>query len=320
MNLRKMTGFGHSSPAKEGPEAPTSDRCLTLLVEGAALNMPSIDAESYKKFRANINSMAMQVPDRLPDADKLAMIQNLIHEFEYYRAGSENALRERLSGWRGLVEKLLRELLVSMGIVGDSPNAALLVRKIASITTAEEIRAYRVLLDAFLHPSGANSSAAEASQFKAADRTTANDNAAGLRGGGIAVEYLKNIMERGGRGFVVLFSLGCLEMIGERFGLEAVQDSLMAVSAFLTHSLRSDDAIFHWSDSTLLAILQSQATEQILTAAVRRMVDNNRDITIKVGGHNVMLRVPLDFNITPIDRLHSADDLYKLSTARATQW
>jgi GGDEF domain-containing protein len=94
--------------------------------------------------------------------------------------------------------------------------------------------------------------------------------------------------------------------------MEAVQDSLMAVSAFLTSSLRNDDAIYHWSDSSLLAVLQSPTTEQILTAAMRRIVDNNRDITIQIGGRSVMLRIPLEFEITPIDSLRTADDLRKL--------
>jgi hypothetical protein len=109
-------------------------------------------------------------------------------------------------------------------------------------------------------------------------------------------------------------------MIGERFGLEAVQDSLMAVSAVLTHSLRSDDAVYHWSDSSLLAILQTPVSVPILTAAMRRIVDNNRDITIQIGGRTVMLRIPLEFEIPPISQLRTAEDLHKLSASRAKKW
>jgi hypothetical protein len=101
-------------------------------------------------------------------------------------------------------------------------------------------------------------------------------------------------------------------MIGKRFGWEAVQDSLMAVSAFLTHSLRSDDGIYHWSDSALLAVLNTPASEPILTTAMQRIVDNNRDITIQIGDRPVMLRVPMQFRITPISQLNSAEDLNRL--------
>jgi len=127
-------------------------------------------------------------------------------------------------------------------------------------------------------------------------------------------------MKQGGQGFVVFFRLGFLEVIGERFGMEAVQDSVMAVSAFLTSSLRSDDAIYHWSDSSLLAVVHSQANEQTLTAAMRRIVDNNRDITIQIGERNIMLRIPMEFEVTPIQNLRAADDLFKLSQARASKW
>jgi hypothetical protein len=102
--------------------------------------------------------------------------------------------------------------------------------------------------------------------------------------------------------------------------MEAVQDSLMAVSAFLTHSLRSDDAIYHWSGSSLLAVLQTPASLPILTAAMRRIVDNNRDITIQIGGRSVMLRIPLEFEITPISQLRNAEDLHKLSAPSARKW
>jgi hypothetical protein len=96
-------------------------------------------------------------------------------------------------------------------------------------------------------------------QLKEANRSTTNDNAAGLRGGGAAVEHLRAILENCSLGYIVFFRLGCMDVIGERFGTEATQDSLMAVAAFLTHSLRSDDMIYFWSDTSLLAILESTA-------------------------------------------------------------
>jgi hypothetical protein len=39
-----------------------------------------------------------------------------------------------------------------------------------------------------------------------------------------------------------------------------------------------------------------------------------------IEGRNVMLRIPLDFVLTPISFLRNAEDLYKLTTKSATQW
>jgi GGDEF domain-containing protein len=320
MDLRQLSGLGHSSSLAKGKSpSPEFDRSLTLLVEGMALHVPEIDVPSYKEFRENITRLSLRIQDRLPEDDRLELIQNIIREFERYHSFSDIALRERLSAWRALTSKLLVELLNRLGIDSSRADAAQLTARVASLLTGDEIHAFLVLVADFLRVYKTDGQAVRASPLKVADRTTANDNAAGLRGGGAAVGHVRKIMEKGGRGFVVHFQLGLLDVIGERFGVEAVQDSLMAVSAFLTSSLRNDDAIYHWSDSSLLAVLQSLSTEQILTSAMRRIVDNNRDITIQIGGRSVMLRIPLDFEIIPIGMLDSAEDLYKLSPERAVK-
>jgi GGDEF domain-containing protein len=322
MGLRQMAGLGRSPSEATGESAsPAFDRCLTLLVQGAAQNMPEIDEATYKAFRKNVNDEAMQVPDRLPIDDKLAQIQAIVREFESYRKGAEGALKDRQSGWRALVSMQLQELLERVGVDAGSPDAAPLVAKIAGLETGEQIQAYRERLKEFLHPAGAERDIpAGASKLKVADHTTENDNAAGLRGGGAAVEHVKHIMEHGGKGFIALFRLGCLETISQRFGVEAVQDSIMAVSAFLTHNLHSGDAIFHWSDSSLLVVLEGRPNEQILTAELQRIVMQNREITVTIEGRTVMLRIPLDFALTPIAFLRSAEDVYKLSPKPPTQW
>lgn len=317
MGLLQKNGSNPSpSQAKDGAASNAPGRCLTLIAEGAALNMPEIDTASYKAFRASVAEMALKIPDSLPEPDKIAVIQNIIREFENYRNGSEKVLRDQLSGWRTLAGKLLSELLGRMGVDPASADAAPLARRVSSLMTAEEIHGFIILLTEFLRVGAVDPRTGMPLQLKTADRSIANDNAAGLRGGGAAVEHVSKIMGRGAQGFVVLFQLGFLDVIGERFGVEAVQDSIMAVSAFLTSSLRNNDAIYHWSDSSLLAVLESPATQVILAAAMRRIVDNNRDITVQINDRSVMLRIPLEFEIIPIGSLRSAEDLYKLSQVR----
>jgi len=320
MSLLQRAVWGKPAAPEQGESAtPSVERCLTPLAEGAAANMLAIDPAAYTEFRGKVSQLALQMRVSLPDADKLALVRSVLHEFEEHRKLSEEALRDRLAAWRTLASKLLADLLARSGIDPVSADAAPLARRIASLLTAEEIHGFLIQLSDYLRVGG-NGKRSRAAQLALADRTTENDNAAGLRGGGVAVEHVKRIMERGGAGFVVLFQLNCLAMIGERFGMEAVQDSLMAVSAFLTSSLRSDDAIYHWSGSSLLAVLQTPASMPILAAAMRRIVDNNRDITIQIGGRSVMLRVPLEFEITPIGSLRNAEDLHKLTAPSAKKW
>lgn len=309
-----------SSPEKKGQlsqqGAVNTERYLTLLIDGAALQIPEIDATAYKSFRARVGELSHQIPDRLPDDDKLALIRNVVREFEIYNSVSTAELKDRATEWRALTGKLLRELLASLGIDAGSPAALPLVQRAAQLTSGAEIEKFRGELDDFLRIGG-RTGTESASPLRAADRSTENDNAAGLMGGGAAVAKLAQVMESGSRGFVALFRLSCLEVISERFGMEAVQDCLMAVSSFLTNSLHSGDAVFHWSDSSLLAILQARVNEHVLAVELKRISSNNRDITIQLNGRTIMLRVPLEFDITPISQFRSADELYKLSPLRA---
>jgi hypothetical protein len=325
MNLKPMAVLGKSpAPSKSEVDhhgSPGEERCLSLLAEGAALSMPEIDSAAYQEFRSSVAGLALQIPDRLDDQEKLPRVKAILQQFEKHRGASEIALRERLTGWRNLSSRLLRELLGSLGIDANSVAVAPLVAKVANLMTADDLRLYQEALDDFLRPRSADGNVqSAASQFKAADRSTANTNAAGLRGGGAAVEHLTRVMERGSRGYVVLFRLGCIEMIHERFGLEAVEDCLMSVSAHLTQSLHSDDAIFHWSDSALMAVVLGRANEQILAAELHRTVARSRDITIVVGGRTIMLRVPVDFDIAAISQLREPSDLYKFSQQLAKAW
>jgi GGDEF domain-containing protein len=319
MKLRQITTWG-KQPSSEGESSSSVGRTLTLLAEGAALNVPEIDSDSYKIFRTNVSKQALQISDRLPEEEKLAQIRTILHEFENYRNGSETALKERTAGWRALVILLYRALLASLGIANDAPEAGDLGREISGLVSADELREWRTKVEEFLHPPLVEGQAQDPVSLKAPDHSTANDNAAGLRGGGSAVEHVKKIMERGGSGFVAIFQLSCLEVINQRFGKEAVEDCLMAVSAFLTASLHGDDAIYHWNDSSLLAILQGRPSEQILAAELQRIASQNRDSSINVAGRTIMLRIPLAFELTSINRLRTAEDLYRLSTAQARKW
>ena len=321
MNLKQLGSWGQSqSPGSEKSGVPTGDRCLTLLVDGAAAGVPEMDAAQYRAFRANVDELARRLPDHLPDEEKLALIARILREFESYRNGAEGALREQLAGWRKLVDALFRELLANLGVDTASAEAVPLLGRVKLLTTAAEIEDWRARLEVYLHPASGNGPAAAlAAKLRAADHSTANDNAAGLRGGGSAVEHVRRMMEAGEDGFVVLFRLSCLDVINQRFGAEAVEDCLMAVSAFLTAGLERDDTIYHWSDSALLAVLRGRYSEFIVSAELDRIISKNRESSINVAGRSIMLRIPISFDVTPINRLRSAEDLMRISANQAAK-
>jgi GGDEF domain-containing protein len=314
MDQKRFDAWGSEFPAACGPkEVPFAEQCVSLLLEAAALNMPEFDAVAYREFRTNITRLALQISDPTSQEDKLSLLRTIAHEFENYYATSVKVLRERQSSWRSLTVRMARELLTQMGVNPTQPNAALLLKQASELSTEEALQEFRALLESLIRPAaGGNVTALRLS----ADRSSSNDNAVGLPGSGAAVERVDKIIAEGGRGFIVLFRLSCLDVVRQRFGPEAVQDSLQAVSVFLTNGLHSDDSIYHWNETALLAVLQGRASEQILAAELQRLVMSNRETNIHVGGRNVMVRIPITFDLASIEKLHSAEDLFQLGWLR----
>jgi GGDEF domain-containing protein len=315
MNIGHIGSWVHSHPSlrKETGE-PNTGRLIALLAEGAARGMPEVDKEAYRQFRTMVDQLALQLPEPSPIEDKLEQIRVILHLFEEYRNNAATEIHERRLSWRAALLFVLGELLERSGVDQNSGDTAQLLAKIVNLTTAKEIRAFQQELEAFVHPVDAQGRVQEtASSLKITDQSKSDDNAAGLPGGGSAVEHLQQIIDRRGEGFVAFFRLGCLNVIGERFGMEAIQDCFMEVAANLTHSLRGDDTIYHWSDSSLLAILQGRANERVARAELKRIVTQNRDIAIQVNGREIVLRIPLEFEVYPVRFFRSAEDLHHIS-------
>jgi len=124
------------------------------------------------------------------------------------------------------------------------------------------------------------------------------------------------MIEHSRPGYIALFRLSCLDVVGERFGQEGIQDCLMAVSAFLIENLRGEDSVYHWSESSLLAVCDRKIHEDILFAELSRVLQRNRDFTIQIGDSTIMLRIPIDMELFPIDTFESAEDLQKIPAKR----
>ena len=187
---------------------------------------------------------------------------------------------------------------------------------LASAVTAEEIQSLHAQLQQTFLRTGAEAAALEAELAEEQDRSVANDNAAGLRGGGAAIEQVRTMIAKSRPGYIGMFRLSCLDVVGERFGQEGIQDCLMAVSAFLIENLRAEDSVYHWSESSLLAVCDRKIREDILSAELNRVLQRNRDFTIQIGGSTIMLRIPIELELFPIDAFQSADDLQKIPAKR----
>lgn len=313
MILKQMATRGQAGPSQEAL-IPIGERCMALLLEGASGNVPALGYQTYREFRLNVERLSLQIPDITSDEDKLLLTRTIIHEFENYNAGAKSAVRETLAAWQALVTLLFGELLDAYDARSSSKTGAMMAARIGMLATTEEIHEWHDMLEKLLRSLRVKSQEGDPdSPLRQLNQSKANDNAAGLPGGGSAMEHVQKLMDEGGEGYVVFFQLRCMDVISQRFGMEAVQDCLMAVSAFLTAGLDNHDKIYHWSDSTLLAVLQGRPSEAILTAEIQRILSQNRESTIHVAGRPIMLRIPLAFDVIPVNRLNTPEDLLRLS-------
>lgn len=317
MNLRQMSTRSQTR-LTDGLPIPIGQQCMELLLHGASTNVPAIDPKTYREFRSNVGRLALQIPKSGSDEDALLLTRTILHEFENYYAGAQSALRGSLDAWHGVVTTLLTALLESLGIQPSAQMGLVLKKRIRDLAAPEEIEKWREEVERLICPFLVTAQADSAEALKQMNPSKANDNAAGLMGGGSALEHVGKLMEEGVGAFIVVFELRCLNIISMRFGQEAVQDCLMAVSAFLTAGLESRDKIFHWSDSKLLAVLLGRPNEPILRAELDRIISKNRESTIRVAGRPIMVRIPLTFEILPINRLRSPEDLIRLSGLTAS--
>jgi GGDEF domain-containing protein len=305
--------------AEDAVDGAAERRALGLLLEGAAINLLQPDADAYAHLRSAILRDSIRLVEPQTEEELLQTVQSIVHEFDSYRAHTEAVLEERQKAWRHVVA-VLSQLLAQQGRqaqggpVADEEEWASLRLEISGAASAAEIQGLGARL--LQHFERSIAAARQAELDEEQDRSEANDNAAGLRGGGAAIQHVQTILTQGRPGYVGIFRLSCLDVVGERFGQEGIQDCLMAVSAFLIDNLRAEDSVYHWSESSLLVVHDRKIREDILLAELNRVLQRNRDFTIQIGDSTIMLRIPIELELFPIDTLKSADDLQKIPARR----
>jgi hypothetical protein len=50
----------------------------------------------------------------------------------------------------------------------------------------------------------------------------------------------------------------------------------------------------------------------MIAIELQRSIAQNRETTVNIGGRHLMLRIPITFDLTAINTLRTADNLYKL--------
>jgi GGDEF domain-containing protein len=312
-----MCAWNASSGSPPDEETLSAERrALNLFVEGAAAHQIRVDSVAQSQFRSATLRDCIRLTEPQSETDLLMIVGAVLKEFETYRELTERTIEARQTHWRQLASMLLHFI----GPVCELDNESVLwlsaIHQLNAAKTQLDLETLRGNLHKYLTNGLREKEARAGKKVEVQDRSVANDNAAGLRGGGAAIEHLRTMIANARPGYVCLFRLSCLDVVGERFGDEGIQDCLMAVSAFLIEHLRIEDSVYHWSEASLLAICDRKIREEVLTAELNRILSRNRDFTIHIGERTIMLRIPILLEIYSIAEFETAEDLQNLALLR----
>ena len=264
-----------------------------LWIIQVAQNEPVVNPQNAAAFRARIVQLAQQLSVQPFELEDYTISQNILNEFFDYRKRAEDVLGNLVPSWRRLASRQLAELLSCLGIDPASPDADLLVGKIPSLSTSEEIEDFLMLLSEFLSSHRRNHTSLNASAPHTHEKEVfalhpTKEIPTGLLDGADAFAHIKLLRSAAKKsstenpGYVVLFLLDSLDSIRERLGDTAAESCLTAISAFLIRSIRCDDTLYYWDRSTLLAVMKSPAVPVAFAVAIQRIVEKNCDITLQV--------------------------------------
>jgi len=314
MNLKRQSAASSSDEATARAER----KAAAMLLEGIASSVVVIDLPAYRSFRSAILRSPLNLPELVAEQEMTVEVKAVVREFERYRTANETTLKERHNEWRQTVSQLAHLLAGYNRIDQSSDLWTGICVQLRSATSGEEIAALREKLVQLFQSLEVQTASRRAAEVGRQDMSTANHNAAGLRGGGSALEQVRGLMSEGKPVCVGIFRLKCLDVVGERFGQEGIQDCLMAVAAFLTQNLSSHDSIYHWSESSLVVVCERRIREDVLSAEWNRVLARNRDFTISIGGRNIMLRIPIYLELISASQIDAADDLQELLAERGS--
>jgi len=291
-------------------------QALERLLEGITAGQVRVEEDIHRRLRSVILRQTPPLAEAQSDDDLRTSVQTIVTSFDGYRAECESILAIRLQAWRHFASTLLQRLAVPLNIDLESGDWKDLATGIGEAVEANQLDHLRSTLLLLLHRHDLNRHGPEEEQTEEQDSSSLNDNAAGLRGGGAALEHITRMLASKRPGYVAFFRLSCLDVIGERFGPEGMQDCLMTVASFLTETLRHEDTVYYWSESSLLAVCDRKIREEMISAELNRVLARNRDFTLQIGDRSIMLRIPIELQLCPLHQFETAEDVLRLSEAR----
>lgn len=283
-------------------------RCIDLLAEGTAINTPEILPGQFTHFRETVSATLPEINSSHNQGAMLTAIRHCLQPFEAYRLSTEAETRNLTREWHQMSDGLLAGLEAS-GLLGPEAGRILPIRqKLKAAEHAETIRALRIEVENLIGRYAPVASKRGGPTLRG-DNGLIVESPTGLKGFPEAKVQLEEMLKNVEAGFVAFFHLTGVRMIESRFGYEAAQDCLMSVSSQLVQGMQSADRLYHLDKDVLMGILMNRPSREFAIGEMNRVAAQNRELTMRLEGRTVMLRVPISVTLHFILDYQTADEI-----------
>jgi FixJ family two-component response regulator len=144
------------------------------------------------------------------------------------------------------------------------------------------------------------------------------DGRTGLPGPSKARSFLEPLLGADNQSYAILLKLSLFPMIEARYGEAAAIDYVKSAVRFLKQALRPEDQLFHWSRDVLMAVARRQISPAALRMEFSRLMSNTQQHIVEANGKRVMVALPLTFDLLPVARFASLDEMLAAFDAKLT--
>ena len=289
------------------------NRIISVLLQGISLHSFCYDEVEFGRFQRSLRKLRVEV--ELVDDDDSAMILagSAIRTLEEHSAALEKTIASRQNDLEAAMA-LLSDSLLTVSSVGEtlalelkeSERDIALARQPGDAVVARE-RLTRCLEDIRIRVLRRNDAAPLSSQTYAENEI---DAVTGLPDSRKAVDAIVAAWDRRDEYLAAVFAVRRLDAINTRFGFQAGDEVLRAISDQLATVFARNHVLFRWRGPYLVALIDRKSAESRVTPELQRLASTRLQHTLAMKDREVLLSVSLVWALVPL-QAKSIDDMVR---------
>jgi diguanylate cyclase (GGDEF)-like protein len=286
-------------------------RVAQLLLHGIGTNAIRCDPEEYLQFRESMEQTAAALADCADGPETMMQAGGAVRSLEDYNRRTAHLLRERGSELQSMV-KMLTTAISEISTAGEENVSRLrhIEGEISSAAQIEDVRAVRAHLSVCLGEIRMEADRQKLAASSAVNRLKQDlerlqinqltDAVTRLPVRAQAVELISNACESGQPAFAAVMAIDRLQTVNTTYGSEAGDQLLRYFSGYIRRSLPSEDRLFRWTGTSLLALVVRPIRTEALRDEIRHLMEQNLEHTVRTATRSIRLPVTARWAVFPL--------------------